>query len=272
MGAIRCVSVVVLVGLGVSGCATAYGPMTEHGGYRDRQVGPNIWTVNFNGNGFSDPQQVKEFALLRSAEVTLQNGYRYFVILGKADETGYSYETRYTQPCNRCINTPTEEVAIAHPAIADTIACFKEPPTPGDPVATPTPSAASTLTPSAASTSTSGATVTSTINGEPTTIATPNATITRTTTIDGVPTTTVSTPGTTVTRSTANGVTTITIATPNGTITRTLGPGTMTFNGIPMNAGTQAAANVGGRKVYDAESVASQLYSKWGIQPAHPTR
>jgi hypothetical protein len=46
---------------------------------------PDEAVVTFSGNGYSSPDRVREMALLRSAEVTLQHGCRYFVVTNSAD-------------------------------------------------------------------------------------------------------------------------------------------------------------------------------------------
>jgi hypothetical protein len=69
----------------LSGCATPYQPMSALGGYREVQLAPNIYRVMFFGNGYTNGELAIEYALRRCAELTQQNGYRYFGILGVAD-------------------------------------------------------------------------------------------------------------------------------------------------------------------------------------------
>jgi len=45
----------------------------------------------FKGNGFTESQQVYKYVLMRACEVTLENGYSYFVILGNEDTTSKSF-------------------------------------------------------------------------------------------------------------------------------------------------------------------------------------
>jgi hypothetical protein len=70
-----------------TGCATTYHPNFFSGGYSESRLGPNVALVSFNGNGFTSNLQVEKMALLRSADVTTQNGYRYFVITGSEDDS-----------------------------------------------------------------------------------------------------------------------------------------------------------------------------------------
>src|SRR6516165_10775345 len=69
----------------LSGCATPYQPMSALGGYREIQLAPNIYRVMFFGNGYTNGELAIEYALRRCAELTQQNGCRYFGILGVAD-------------------------------------------------------------------------------------------------------------------------------------------------------------------------------------------
>jgi len=67
--------------LGLVGCATGYQPKSFTGGYTDMKLQDNIYRVTFKGNGYSSMERAGDFALLRSAEVTIQNGYKYFIVL-----------------------------------------------------------------------------------------------------------------------------------------------------------------------------------------------
>jgi len=63
-------------------CATPYHKYGNWsgGGYTDLKIQDNIFKVTFGGNGYPNRGEVADFALLRSAEVTIENGYSYFVI------------------------------------------------------------------------------------------------------------------------------------------------------------------------------------------------
>lgn len=64
----------------VLGCATPYQARAVRGGYSDMQLGDNVFRVSFEGNGYLSAQAASDYALLRSAELTLEKGFRYFVI------------------------------------------------------------------------------------------------------------------------------------------------------------------------------------------------
>ena len=71
----------VLLCLGLAGCATGYHSKGFTGGYSNMKLQDNIFKVTFNGNAYSSMERARDFALLRSAEITIENGYKYFVVL-----------------------------------------------------------------------------------------------------------------------------------------------------------------------------------------------
>ena len=70
----------------VAGCATetAYRPATgsgfERAGYSDRMIEPNRFMVSFAGNSYTSRDTVERYLLYRSAELTVQQGYDYFIL------------------------------------------------------------------------------------------------------------------------------------------------------------------------------------------------
>lgn len=84
----------------LSGCATetAYRPATGKGfyrtGYSERQVEADRWLVTFAGNTVTDRDTVERYLLYRAAELTLQNGYDYFVMVDRStDRQAQTYST-----------------------------------------------------------------------------------------------------------------------------------------------------------------------------------
>lgn len=67
----------------IAGCATAYQPDGVSGGYSDKVLAGNTAQVTFRGNRLTTPATVDDFLLRRCAEVTLQDGYNYFVVAQK---------------------------------------------------------------------------------------------------------------------------------------------------------------------------------------------
>lgn len=70
----------------VAGCATEtrYRPATGQGfnrtGYSERQIEPGRFLVTFAGNSVTSRDTVERYLFFRAAELTLQQGYDYFVM------------------------------------------------------------------------------------------------------------------------------------------------------------------------------------------------
>ena len=67
------------------GCATGYQPQSFTGGYSDFLQAPDVATITYRGNGYTDVLRVVEMAALHCCDVTLQHGYRYCVLVGAGD-------------------------------------------------------------------------------------------------------------------------------------------------------------------------------------------
>jgi hypothetical protein len=66
-----------LVGI-LAGCATPYAKNGFSGGYSDVKLAPDVATVSIQGNGYTSNDRALRMLMLRCAEVTLENRYRYF--------------------------------------------------------------------------------------------------------------------------------------------------------------------------------------------------
>lgn len=80
----------------LASCATAYKPNGLTGGYSEMKLNSNTYVVNFRGNGFTSPERVKAMALLRGADLTKQNGFRYFAVMDADDRVNTSYHSTPT--------------------------------------------------------------------------------------------------------------------------------------------------------------------------------
>ena len=76
--------ILVLLSFISSGC-TSYQSQGWTGGYSEIQLSENVYQVEFNGNGYTRASRAADFALLRSAELTLEKGYRFFAIVDSAN-------------------------------------------------------------------------------------------------------------------------------------------------------------------------------------------
>jgi len=82
----------------LAACATGYHGMGFTGGLSETQVESNVWVVTFNGNAYTTNERASDFVLLRSAELALQSGFRYFILvdnkkLNSSEETKIGKET-----------------------------------------------------------------------------------------------------------------------------------------------------------------------------------
>jgi hypothetical protein len=73
--------------LALAACATParYAPaITANGpGFHEQQIEPNRFRVGFRAGQGSDPVMVNDYALLRAAELTLQQGYDWFQVVDR---------------------------------------------------------------------------------------------------------------------------------------------------------------------------------------------
>lgn len=126
----------------LASCATSYQPYSYFGGggYRDVQLAENVFKVTVEANAYTSSSKATDLALLRSADLTIQHGFKYFIIGATSDDT---YSSSYTTPTTTNLNI-TSYGNIAHgtaqtyggqtyifrfPTPSMTITCFKEKPT-----------------------------------------------------------------------------------------------------------------------------------------------
>lgn len=131
--------VFVFASLLLSACATPYQRQGATGGFTETQLAENVFQVTFKGNGYTDRETAADYALLRSAELALENGFSYFALV---DSQQYSKQGTYTTPTqtyatataygNSAYGTATtyggQTFLISKPRTTNTIYCFKEKP------------------------------------------------------------------------------------------------------------------------------------------------
>ena len=93
--------IVMCLSIFLFSCSTGYRPLNDSGGYWDEIIEstPNRFKIGYDGNKWhSDPvnrkERVIDLALLRSAEVALENGFKYFII---SDSQAYTETTSLLQ-------------------------------------------------------------------------------------------------------------------------------------------------------------------------------
>ena len=74
----------------LSNCSTSCQPISFSGGYSDNKLSENIFRVGFEGNGYTRSGKTIDFALLRSAEITIENCFKYFAIVSSNSRNSYS--------------------------------------------------------------------------------------------------------------------------------------------------------------------------------------
>lgn len=130
----------------IQGCATSYQNDGLTGGYSETQLDDNVFKVSFRGNAFTDAGKASDFTLLRSAEITLEQGSRYFVII---DANSYTTSSAHSTPTTSSTMASVSSVGgtsygsattttyggdsyiITKPNTSNTIIIFKEKPEQG---------------------------------------------------------------------------------------------------------------------------------------------
>ncbi|SEL84407.1 hypothetical protein SAMN05216359_11941 [Roseateles sp. YR242] len=118
-------------------------------GYSDAQVGPDTFKVTFLATDAGGITTANDLVLLRSAEVTLTHGFRYFVVTSEdrdvktssfdiaAQETTQSKTqvvkreepgVRERTTTTTTTYTPAKTVVLNHPEVTQLIRCYTEPP------------------------------------------------------------------------------------------------------------------------------------------------
>lgn len=133
----------ILCVLLAAGCTTGYQKKDLWGyGYHETKLQDDVYRVDFEGDAASEPTEIKDFTLMRSAEFALQNGYPYFVILDRTSENkvsvvetpGYEFDDYYYDPVRPYIlrpryRRPTTYTVFTEPSMSNTIQGYRERPT-----------------------------------------------------------------------------------------------------------------------------------------------
>lgn len=127
--------ILAIISVIMTGCATAYHKRGLTGGFSETQIGENVFRVTFKGNAYTSRERVSDFTLLRSAELALENGYKYFVII---DSEKYTKKEVYAVPKSSyttgsaygatTVTSGGQTFIYSKPSSTNTIICFKEKP------------------------------------------------------------------------------------------------------------------------------------------------
>lgn len=86
-----------LAALTLAACATStpYGPATGKNpyGFSDQKIEDNRYRIVFRGNSSTEREAVETYLLYRAAELTLENGFDYFVVTEQDTEANRRYST-----------------------------------------------------------------------------------------------------------------------------------------------------------------------------------
>ncbi len=125
------------------GCATSYKSKGFTGGFSELQLAPDVFRVTFNGNAYTSGERAQDFAMLRAAELALQNGFGYFAIVdahntvrtesfttpGQATSTGtlsvYGNQAYYS---GQSTYTPGQTTTFFKPKTGMVVQCFRTKP------------------------------------------------------------------------------------------------------------------------------------------------
>lgn len=82
--------------LAACGKPTPYQPVTDGHGYSELPLEGGRYRVTFSGNNQTPLETVEIYLLFRAAEVTLEQGYDYFIVAEKDTERSTTYYTTVT--------------------------------------------------------------------------------------------------------------------------------------------------------------------------------
>jgi len=147
---------VLLLVYGLAGCAnftgnllgqpTPYQPFNgsiwgpaKYGGYSETKLGADVYRVSFTGDTYTPPVVATDYALLRSADVALGQGFPYFAIVNGADvvqvgqvttpsTTSTTYETRGNTLYEVKTTRPGTTYTTATPSSSNTVVLYKNRP------------------------------------------------------------------------------------------------------------------------------------------------
>lgn len=131
----------------LSGCAVPYQPAGANGGYSHKRLGNDRFVVTFEAPqvGF-DEQRLRDYCLLRCAEVTKEYKFEHFTIerddfdvasdpiglSGISSTKGTSKEKDGTVEYEETTHSNSQVHSIYRTEIAYEIRCYEEPPTQGN--------------------------------------------------------------------------------------------------------------------------------------------
>lgn len=90
----------------LAACATPYGKYGLLGGYTDSRIDENTFSISVDNNGMTTKQATSMQALYRAAELTVENGFDYFIVGNAANNSrSISMVTPGSSTSNTTINS-----------------------------------------------------------------------------------------------------------------------------------------------------------------------
>lgn len=80
----------------LSACTT-YHASGMTGGFSETQLNATTYQIRFQGNGFTAARRVDDYLLRRAAELSLEHGYRHFLIVGREGQDRYDMGVRFPE-------------------------------------------------------------------------------------------------------------------------------------------------------------------------------
>jgi hypothetical protein len=81
----------ILLSFLIVSCATTYQSKGLFGGFSETQLDTDLFTVIFQGNGYTSSERASDFALLRCADLSAENGFSYFKIIDSQSNIKTTY-------------------------------------------------------------------------------------------------------------------------------------------------------------------------------------
>lgn len=94
----------------LSSCATPYQKLGKRGGYFEEKINDHVYRVSFQGNTRTKDELVHRYFLRRCAELTLEKGYQYFIVMSTEDKSRAALVVQEGTPSTK---TPVTTVAYS---------------------------------------------------------------------------------------------------------------------------------------------------------------
>jgi hypothetical protein len=124
MNTLQPVIIILLIAL-LGACAKPLQPDNYEVRISSTRLGTDSFIVSYRGRGTDE--QVVDLALLRSAELSLQNGFNYFIIV-ETDESAAIYATAESDDATEFTLHNGLRLQHSDPGTTNTIVCFKRKP------------------------------------------------------------------------------------------------------------------------------------------------